>query len=276
MSRISISALALFLALVGSCAFAGTQSNNTSSMTLMDQSRNRSIPLELYFPSKSKTCMAAHPCPVAILSAGYGISYREYSFLADELNDLGFLVVSINHELPADPRLNRNGNIRKQLKKLWQQGARNIAFVQNALSKSFPDFDWRHVVLVGHSIGGDSSAFRTSRDSASIAALITLDNRRAALPRTPAIKVLSVRAGDTQADPGVLPVIEEQRRFGSCIVKIDGSRHNDMHDGGSVALKEKIRHAVRLFLSKGSDGKALYSCDAPAPVSLDAAGIHSN
>jgi hypothetical protein len=94
-----------------------------------------------------------------------------------------------------------------------------------------------------------------------ISALITLDNRRASLPRALEIKVLSIRAGDTKADPGVLPTIEEQHRFRSCIVKIDGSHHNDMFDGGSVKLKGKIDDAIEKFLARDSYGKRCYSCD---------------
>ena len=56
-------------------------------------------------------------------------------------------------------------------------------------------------MLVGHSLGGDTAAYLASQPGASFAALVTLDNRRAALPRSPMTKVLSIRAGDTQADP---------------------------------------------------------------------------
>jgi hypothetical protein len=51
--------------------------------------------------------------------------------------------------------------------------------------------------------------------------------------------VLSIRASDTEADPGVLPTAEEQQEFGACIVRIAGSRHNDMYDGG-VALNARM------------------------------------
>lgn len=78
-----------------------------------------------------------------------------------------------------------------------------------------------------------------------MSALVTLDNRRSPLPRDKAIRVLSIRASDTMADPGVLP------SEGACIVKIDGSRHNDMSDAGSAQLKQTITQALELFLAGG-------------------------
>jgi pimeloyl-ACP methyl ester carboxylesterase len=98
-----------------------------------------------------------------------------------------------------------------------------------------PGYGWERVVLVGHSLGGDSSALVARESPQSVVALITLDTRRSALPRTRSPRVLSIRASDTEADPGVLPTADEQQEFGSCIVRIAGSRHNDMYDGGSVA-----------------------------------------
>jgi predicted dienelactone hydrolase len=227
----------------------------------MDHARNREIPVELYFPLNTQRCVSTRPCPVVIFSAGYGINYKNYSFLFDEFNELGYLVVSINHEIKSDAKLEQNGDVRKQLKSMWQRGARNIAFVQKELSAAYQNYDWEHVVLAGHSVGGDSSALRATEDGGTVAALITLDNRRAPLPLSQATRVLSIRAANTLPDPHVLPSKEKQHKFGMCITKIDGSHHSEMHDAGSAELKRKIEEVVHLFLIKENDGSHLYKCE---------------
>jgi hypothetical protein len=78
--------------------------------------------------------------------------------------------------------------------------------------------------------------------------------------------VLSIRAADTEADPGVLPSDEARRQFGSCIVKIDGARHNDMADTGSGELKERIVYALETFLAPAPDGQVRHACAGPLAV----------
>jgi hypothetical protein len=92
-----------------------------------------------------------------------------------------------------------------------------------------------------------------------VAGLISLDSRRVAFPRSAAIHVLTIRASDTVADPGVLPDEEERRRYGSCVVHIEGSRHNDMQDAGSEQLKAGITSAIDTFLAPGRNPK--YACE---------------
>ena len=221
----------------------------TLDLTLQDQARQRAIPIELSLPAAP--CTKA-PCPVALLSGGYGNGYKEYRFLVDELNRSGWLVVSVEHQLPTDVKLDRNEDIGPQLKTMRRRGVANLRFVQDSLSKSHPGYDWRHVTLIGRSLGGDISAERASEGDATITRLVTLDNRRGALPRTAAVKVLSIRAGDTQADPGVLPDAQEQKQYGACIVKPVGARHNDMYDGGGAELKAAIAKVTQAFLVKGA------------------------
>lgn len=221
----------------------------TLDLTLQDQARQRAIPIELSLPAVP--CTKA-PCPVALLSGGYGNGYKEYRFLVEELNRAGWLVVSVDHQLPTDAKLDRNEDIAPQLKTMRRRGVANLRFVQDSLSKSHPGYDWRHVTLIGHSLGGDISAERASEGDPTITRVVTLDNRRGALPRTAAVKILSIRASDTQADPGVLPDAQEQKQYGTCIVKLPGARHNDMYDGGGAELKAAIAKVTQAFLIKGA------------------------
>lgn len=244
------SALTVALAIGASAlSAASTASAATLDLTLHDQARQREIPIELSLPAAP--CTRA-PCPVALLSAGYGNGYKEYHFLVDALNKAGWLVVSIDHQLPTDAKLDRNEDVVPQLKTMRRRGVATLRFVQDSLSKSHPGYDWRHVTLIGHSLGGDISAERASEGDPTITRVVTLDNRRGALPRTSAVKVLSIRASDTQADPGVLPDAHEQKQYGTCIVKLPGAKHNDMYDGGGAELKASITRITQAFLVKGA------------------------
>lgn len=213
-----------------------------SSITLHDSARERDVPLELYFPATSTPCSAAQPCPVAFLSPGYGLPHTAYSFIAATLNDLGYLVVAIRNQLPSDPPIPAGGNPRETRAPFWAQGAQNIRFARSELVRLHPQWDWQHLVLIGHSNGGDISAWLAQESPELTAALITLDHRRMPLPRDGATKVLSIRAGDFPADEGVLP------ESGACIVTLADARHNDMHDGGSDELRHRISHLIQTFL----------------------------
>jgi len=193
-------------------------------------------------------CAPARRCPVAMLSGGYGIGYLDYAFLARALNALGYLVVSIQHDLPTDAALATTGDLVALRTPAWQRGAENIRFARTVLAAEYPGFAWESVVLLGHSNGGDISAWLAHDDPGVVSALITLDHRRMPLPRAAAPRTLSIRAGDFPADPGVLPTPEEQRTFGIRIVEINGARHDDMTDAGSRKLKRAIVGQIRKFL----------------------------
>ena len=48
-----------------------------AAMVLLDEARARPVPVALYFPGSNLACTAATPCPVALLSPGYGNSHLE-------------------------------------------------------------------------------------------------------------------------------------------------------------------------------------------------------
>ncbi len=234
------------IALLVGCASPGKLPIRESAITLHDGTRQRDIPVQLYFPARSAPCSAARPCPVAFLSPGYGLPHTAYSFIADALNDLGYLVVAIQNQLPSDPPLATSGNLQELRAPSWAQGAENIRFARSELSRSHPQFDWRRLVLIGHSNGGDISAWLARESPERAATLITLDHRRMPLPRDGATNVLSIRAGDFPADAGVLPA------SGACIVTLGYARHNDMHDGGSAELRHDVSALIKAFLRDGS------------------------
>ncbi len=232
-----------------------------TTLQLVDAERARPVPVELYFPARASACTAARPCPVALLNHGYGIGSREYGFLAEALNAQGYLVASIGHEAAGDAKMDPAGDMPRQRADMARRGVANIRYARSALAMAYPGYDWGRTVLVGHSMGGDSSALLASTYPDGIAALVTLDNRRAALPRN-GVRVLSLRASDTGADPGVLPSAGEQLRYRSCILQLENARHNDMFDGGPPELKGRILATVGAFLAPGPNGRPAFACPA--------------
>jgi pimeloyl-ACP methyl ester carboxylesterase len=250
MRLVAIAALAI---LTGCTTTAAQKSLSTKPVELWDASRDRQIPIELYFPAQQQNCARKSPCPVAFLSQGYGLRHTDYSFIANALSGSGYLVVAIQHDLPSDPAIANTGDLFANRTPMWQRGARNLRFVRDTLSITYTEFDWSNLVLVGHSNGGDLSALALRESPTLAATLVTLDNRRFPLPRTPSIRVLSIRGSDFAADAGVLPTAQEMGTD-TCITTITDSRHNDMNDHGPADLQSKINALILQFLKDGRCG----------------------
>lgn len=245
--------LIALVALAGCTTTTGGSSNLTDSTELWDASRERQIPVTLYFPAPQRDCTHARPCPVAFVSPGYGLLHTDYSFIANALARSGYLVVAIQHDLPTDPALSRTGDLFTNRMPAWKRGAENLRFVRSTLSRTYTGYDWPHLVLVGHSNGGDISALALHESPTLASTLVTLDNRRYPLPRNHSINVLSVRGSDFEADTGVLPT-GQVRNAGTCITAIAGSRHNDMNDHGPTELQSKISMLILRFLKEDRCG----------------------
>lgn len=231
-------------ALSVSSAFAA----HATDTVLRDDSRQRDIPVEIRFPEATRHCSPSRPCPVAFVSPGYGLAHTDYRFVSDTLVGLGYLVVSIQSVLPGDPKAPNTGNMIADRTPMWTLGADNLVYAKSTLSELYPAYDWAHLVLVGHSNGGDLSALALKRDPSFASVLVTLDNRRYPLPAGDKIRVLSIRGSDFEADPGVLPSSGSTRSASLCVLEIPESRHNDMNDAGPAALKQRIAAILVEFL----------------------------
>lgn len=244
--------LALSFAAALSTSGAIAADARETNLTLLDEARQRDIPIEIRLPETSRDCTPRRPCPVAFLSPGYGLAHTDYRFVSDALGGLGYMVVSIQSVLPDDPKAPNTGNMIADRTPMWTIGADNLSYAKTVLSARYPGYDWAHPVLVGHSNGGDLSALALKRDPAFASALITLDNRRYPLP-TGGARVLSIRGSDFEADPGVLPS-GASRSSARCIVEIGDSRHDDMNDAGPAWLKERIAALIVEFLGRNRCG----------------------
>lgn len=243
---IALSVLPAILAL----AAAANAASPPRAQVLVDDVNHRRIPLAIYHPSTHAPCTPQAPCPVALLSPGYGTEHTAYRFLAEPLADAGVLVIALQPVLPDDPKPGDSGNLFADRLPMWQRGADSLRLAREKLARQFPGYDWAHLILIGHSNGGDLSALALQQTPGLGTTLITLDNRRHPLPRSPALKLLSLRGSDFAADPGVLPT-PEQTAAGQCIVPIAKARHDDMLDAGPDWLKARIVTLVLGFLADG-------------------------
>lgn len=220
-----------------------------SAEEIQDKSRNRSIPVEISYPSDISNCTVENKCPVAFLSAGYGVAHTKYTFLTEQLSELGYMVVAIRHELPEDPSLSIEGNLFETRSENWIRGAITLSFLKDKLESRYPNYAFNELLLVGHSNGGDISAWLGNKDKPYVKSIITLDHRRVPLPRKKEISILSIRGSDFPADDGVLPTVQESTDYDICVIEIPESKHNDMSDDGPAWLKEKIAGLVKSYIS---------------------------
>ncbi len=105
------------------------------------------------------------------------MSHLGYNLVIDALREMGYALASIQQQLPSDPKLDCNGNVQQQREMLWKQGGQNIEIVRNELVRRHLELDWRRLLLVGHSLGGDSSAAYAAKPGTA-AALIKLSMER--------------------------------------------------------------------------------------------------
>lgn len=217
------------------------------TLTLFDQSRNREIPIALYKPGIDSP-------EIVIFSHGYGYNkggnYLAYSYLTEYLASKGYFVASIQHELPTDSLIPSTGIPQIVRRPFWERGADNILFVINELKKSNPELDFKHITLIGHSNGADMTALFSQKYSGVIYKIITLDNRRMALPGTTNPKVYSLRSSDQPADQGVIPSAGEQKKYGITIIKLSNTIHNNMDNKANKKQRKEITNYVLTFLTE--------------------------
>jgi hypothetical protein len=192
--------------------------------------------------------------PVAIISNGNTVRNTEYSFLANVLAARGYLVASVQQDLPTDPPLvTKVGLPYVGRLPVYERSEANILFVVGELKKLQPNADYAHLTLVGHSNGGDVSMFCAKRHPEMVSKIITLDNLRVPFVLNANMKILSFRSKDPRfkTDPGVLPNPEQARQDGIDIVNTQ-FQHTDMSDRGPDSVKETIQTSLDEFLGSGS------------------------
>lgn len=222
----------------------------SSSQNMFDATRNRLIPTQTYLNKNNinKIISEKHHMPVVIINHGYGAKNTEYSSIANYLAKQGYFVISIQHDLDTDPPLVRTGNLYQRRKPLWDRGVLNILFVEQALTSQYPFINFNKIILIGHSNGGDISMLFAKNYPHLVQAVISLDSLRMPFPRDNTFPILSIRANDTIADPGVLPDQKDYRKLDMTIVKLNQAKHIELCDRGNLAIQQEINAAIDNFL----------------------------
>src|SRR6201991_16979 len=150
--------------------------------------------------------------PVAVLNHGNTVKYTEYSFLANLMAARGYLVVSIQHDLPTDaPMVTKVGELYVGRLTQIERGVANIRFAVAQMQKMQANADYDHLTVVGHSMGGDITMYFAKQYPEQVRKVVTLDNLRVPFVTSGKFKILSFRSHDPnfKTDPGVVPSTAE-------------------------------------------------------------------
>ncbi|WP_024508666.1 alpha/beta fold hydrolase [Bradyrhizobium sp. ARR65] len=224
------------------------------SLTFYDPARdNRPVPVDIAVRRDKEMQANAGmiKLPVAILNHGNTVKNTEYSFLANVFAARGYIVVSIQHDLPTDPPMvTKVGELYVGRLKQIQRGVANIRFAVEEMKNVQPNADYDHLTVVGHSMGGDITMYFAKQYPEEVKKVVTLDNLRVPFVTSGKFKILSFRSHDPQfkADPGVVPTEDICEKEGITVVKTE-FQHNDMRDTGSETAKASIQSMLDKFLA---------------------------
>jgi hypothetical protein len=229
------------------------------TLELFDATRQRPVSIDLAVRRdyEMRANNGLWKFPVAMISNGNTIKNIEYSFLANVLAARGYLVASIQQDLPTDPPLmTKVDQPYVGRREVYLRSEANILFVLTKLQERQPNADYNHLTLVGHSNGGDVSMYLAKQHPEIVSKVITLDNLRVPLVLHEGMKILSFRSKDPNF-PGVLPPPERTKAGGIDIVDT-GAQHNDMSDRGPDSVKEKIQATLDHFLSDSASSELAF------------------
>ena len=203
--------------------------------------------------------------PLAVLNHGNTVKFTEYSFLANIFAARGYMVVSIQHDLPTDaPMVTKVGELYVGRQPQYLRGVANIRFAIEEMHRVQPNADYDHLTMVGHSNGGDISMYFAKLYPDQIRKIVTLDNLRVPFTTDGRFKILSFRSKDPQfkTDPGVIPPEEVRQKSGIQVVQT-GFQHNDMRDTGPDKAKATIQDMLDKFLDDESPLRPVITKTSP-------------
>jgi len=262
-----IAVLACVCALAGGVYFAISKWGiRHETLNFFDATRQRPVSVDLAVRRdyEMKADAGYWRLPVAVISNGNTVRNTEYSFLANVFAARGYLVASIQQDLPTDPPLmTKVGLPYVGRREVYEKGEANILFVVQQLKKLQANADYSHLTLVGHSNGGDIAMYCAKHHPKLVSKVVTLDNLRVPFVLSDKLKILSFRSKDPnfKTDPGVLPTAQQAKADGIDIVHTK-FQHTDMSDRGPDSVKEKIQATLDHFLSDSSTSEL-------APVNTD-------
>jgi hypothetical protein len=239
------------------------------TLSLYDAARQRPVSVDLAVRRdyEIKANNGFQKLPMAIISNGNTVKNTEYSFLADVLAARGYLVASIQQDLPTDPPLmTKIGMPYVGRRGIYMRCEANILFVLGELQKREPNAEYDHLTLVGHSNGGDVSMYVAHQHPELVSKVVTLDNLRVPFVLSKQMKIISFRSKDPhfKTDPGVLPSASQAKTDGIDIIDT-GALHTQLSDRGPDSVKEKIQATLDKFL-RDTSVSDLAPADTTAPM----------
>ena len=248
------------------------------TLNLYDGARQRPVAVDVAvrWDYEMKANDGFSKLPVAIISNGNTVKNTEYSFLANVFAARGYLVASIQQDLPTDPPLmTRVGLPYVGRLGVYEKGEANILFVLKQLKKLQPNANYSHLTLIGHSNGGDTAMYFAKEHPELVSKVVTLDNLRVPFVLNDKMKILSFRSKDPnfQTDPGVLPTPQQAKTDGIDIIHTP-FQHRWLSDRGPASAKERIQATLDEFLGNGNaselapantDNLVINNAGAPLP-----------
>jgi hypothetical protein len=238
-----------------------------SSDDILREGRNVTVEIAVRRDREIQAMAELIDLPVAILSHGNTVKHTEYSFLSNVFAARGYLVISIQHDLATDdPLATKVGEEYVGRRMQYNRGAFNIMFAIDEVKKLYPNADYRHLTLIGHSNGGDISMFFAKQHPDIVKKVVTLDNLRVPFITDGKVKILSFRSKDPhfKADPGVVPDDEICAKAGIKVVRTE-FQHNELSDRGSDRAKSAIQTSVQQFLDEDEGAPTIPLLSAAVP-----------
>jgi predicted dienelactone hydrolase len=136
---------------------AGTAKVQQQTFTFADPTRNRTLPVDLYW-GEGKACTN---CPLVVLIPGFEANKSFLAYLGQHLASHGFTVAAVEHPMI----LRKEGKIPLNIDRLLPASEfidrpKDISFVLDELAKLSKQADWQgkinpqQVSVIGHSLGG--------------------------------------------------------------------------------------------------------------------------
>ena len=236
-------------------------------MTFYDAARNNrpvAVDIAIRRDKEMQANGGLYKLPVAIFSHGNTVKFTDYSFLANVFAARGYMVISIQHDLPTDPPMvTKVGELYVGRQPQYLRGVANIKFAVEQMRNVQPNADYDDLTLVGHSAGADISMYFAKLYPARTKRVVTLDNLRVPFVTNGKFRILSFRSKDPifKTDPGVIPPEDVRKKAGIDIIQT-GFRHNDMRDTGPDQAREAIQGVLDNFIE---DETPLKSVEPRAP-----------
>jgi pimeloyl-ACP methyl ester carboxylesterase len=245
------------------------------TLTFYDATRNNrpvAVDVAVRRDKEMQADAGVNTLPVAILNHGNTVKFTEYSFIANAFAARGYLVVSIQHDLPSDPPMvTKVGELYVGRLPQYQRDIANIKFAIEEMQKVQANADYDHLTMVGHSMGADVSLYFAKMYPDHVKKVVTLDNLRVPFMTDGRFKILSFRSKDPEfkPDPGVIPSDDVCEKAGITVVRT-GFQHNDMRDTGPDEAKASIQGMLDKFLD---DESPLSPAETNKPVMTDAGPV---